>query len=228
MDINKLSENFLLQVKKGTSVKKAKEELEAIPWGSFVNYFQSDNRKKAFWINIYNGYFQVLRRDEGLKRPDIYRKKLINIAGKNFSLDDIEHGILRRFRLKWALGYLSDPFAALPIRQLAVEQIDPRIHFALNCGAISCPPIAFYSLDKLQQQLELATLSFLASDIELDVEKKELNVSRLFQWYIGDFGGRNAVKKFLRDKLDLDTKGVKLVYKPYNWEEQLDNFKSEV
>lgn len=224
MDINQLSEQLLLQVKNGTFVEETREQLEAIPWGSFVNYFQSDNRKKAFWINVYNAYFLYLRRELEVEKPDIYRKKLINVAGNFFSLDDIEHGILRRFRLKWAKGYLADPFVSLPIRQLALEQIDPRIHFALNCGAISCPPIAFYSLDKLHQQLEMATLSFLEADVEVLPESKEVHISRLFHWYIGDFGGRNGIKRFLRDKLDLEIRGMKLVYKTYNWEEQLDNF----
>ena len=40
---------------------------------------------------------------------------------------------------------------------MAVDVIDFRIHFALNCGAKSCPPIAFYSYDKINDQLDLAT-----------------------------------------------------------------------
>lgn len=184
----------------------------------------SDTTKKAFWINVYNAYFLILRLQKQVERPAIFRDKLITIAGIQFSLDDIEHGILRKYRWKWSLGYLPHIFAPAILRQLAVDKMDPRIHFALNCGAKSCPPIAFYTPEKINQQLEVATQAFLENETKVFPEKREIHASRLLLWYQGDFGGKKGALRFLNRYLNQNFGGWKLRYQPYNWEEALGNF----
>jgi hypothetical protein len=110
------------------------------------------------------------------------------------------------------------------IKKHAVSKIDYRIHFALNCGAKSCPPIAFYTADNIEQQLETATLSFLDNETDYLEEKKEVHISRLFLWFLSDFGGKKGIRNILKEKLHLNTNGFKLVFKKYSWEEQLDNY----
>ena len=110
------------------------------------------------------------------------------------------------------------------IKKLAVEKIDFRIHFALNCGAISCPPIAFYSSEKIEQQLQLASLSFLEGETDIYADKKEVHVTQLFRWFLADFGGKSGIRKILREYLDFDSKSYQIIFKPYSWEEQLDNY----
>jgi hypothetical protein len=227
MNVNQLSEKLLLVVKMQAPTGEVIARLEDLPSASLKSNLDSDARKKAFWINIYNAFFQILRKERGVDKPDIYRLKLINIAGYRFSLDDIEHGILRKYRLKWALGYLPNPLVSTKVRAFAVKKIDYRIHFALNCGARSCPPIAFYSPDKIERQLDMATLSFLENDTEVFPEKKEIHTTRLFQWFIGDFGGVAGVRRILEQNLKLDLKGMRLIFKSYDWEEELDNFQME-
>ena len=139
-------------------------------------------------------------------------------------MDDIEHGILRRFRHKYSLGYFPQLFASKAIKKLAVSKVDYRIHFALNCGAKSCPPIAFYTADQIEQQLETATLSFLESETDYLNEKKEVHISRLFLWFMADFGGKRGIRQILEKKLHQKTTGYQLVFKKYSWEEHLDNF----
>ncbi len=96
--------------------------------------------------------------------------------------------------------------------------------YKLNCGAKSCPPIAFYSADKIEQQLEIATLSFLENETDIFSEKKEIHVTTLFKWFLGDFGGLKGIRKILKEKLNIDAHHYKLVFKAYSWEEQLDNY----
>lgn len=184
----------------------------------------TDDLKKAFWVNIYNAWFLILRKYQSVDKPAIYKKKLIEIAGLRWSLDDIEHGILRKGRFKYSLGFLPNPFLSKNIRLLAVLKLDYRIHFALNCGAKSCPPIAFYSGKKIDSQLEMATLSFLENETEVKESKKTIHVSRLFLWYLGDFGGKRGIRKLLKDKLGVHSRGFKINFHPYNWEENLENF----
>jgi len=223
IDPIELSEELLLAVK----LKKATTPLEAglknLSLSSLKEALQDDDRKKAFWINSYNAYFQIIR-SEGTQKPDIYRKRLIHIAGYVFSLDDIEHGILRRNRYKYSMGYLKNIFAKRMIKSLSVDRLDYRIHFALNCGAKSCPPIAFYKHSLLDKQLNLATQSFLEAETIIDEQEATVHVTALFKWFAGDFGGKKGIVNIYKNQLDVDISKLEIKYSAYSWEEDLYNF----
>ena len=189
-----------------------------------ITTLADDDRKKAFWLNIYNAYYQILRTEKKMGKPDIYRKRSFTIAGELFSLDDVEHGILRKFRYKYSLGYLSNPFTSKLIKDLAVDKLDYRIHFALNCGAKSCPPIAFYKVKNINNQLDLATQSFLEGDTDFDEDNKVVHTTALFQWFAGDFGGKKGIREIYLKQLDKDISGYSIKYKKYSWEDDLGNF----
>ena len=72
----------------------------------------------------------------------MWTKYAYNVGGLLFTLDEIEHGVLRcnRGHPKDQKPLFSDEE---PRISLALGSLDPRIHFALNCGATSCPPIRF-------------------------------------------------------------------------------------
>ena len=216
------SEQLLLQVKKQEDSINLQKKITAFSFDELLNQLKTDNQKKTFWINIYNAYFLILRRDNGISKPIIYREKLITIANHSFSLDDIEHGILRKYRYKFSLGYLPNIFAPKLLKKLAVSTIDYRIHFALNCGAKSCPPIAFYKADTIDSQLNLATQSFLESETEFDTDK--VYVTTLFKWFLGDFKGYKGIRNIFKHQLDKDISKLKIIFKPYNWDEDLNNF----
>lgn len=222
--IAQLSEQLLLAVKMQESTDDLRKELEIVSLKELKTSLHNDDYKKAFWVNIYNSFYQILRKVEKVDKPTIFTKKLIRIANILWSLDNIEHGILRRYRWKYSLGYLPQLFASKLIKEMAVSKIDYRIHFALNCGAQSCPPIAFYSAEKIEPQLEMATLSFLESETDSFNKKKEIHVNRILMWFLADFGGKSGIRKILKEKLQIDTFGFKVIYKPYSWEELLDNY----
>jgi len=222
--ITELSEQLLYQVKVSKPYHEFLTQLQKIKFDELKNQLVSDEEKKAFWINIYNALFVILKRDKHFDKPKIYTDKLITVANKHLSLDDIEHGILRRFRYKYSLGYIKNIFASKTIKTLAVDQLDYRIHFALNCGAKSCPPIAFYSPDKIEAQLSLAELSFLEGETEIDLENKKVFTSMILNWYRGDFDGISGIKKLLSQVLKQDLSDFKIGFKPYDWEEDLNNY----
>lgn len=219
-----LGEQLLLNVKMGEPTHPLEYSLEKLAIGDLTGNLLNDNTKKAFWINIYNAYFQILSVREKKAKPEIFRRKLIIIAGRKFSLDDIEHGILRKYRWKFSLGYLPQLFPSDIIRKLAVSTIDYRIHFALNCGAKSCPPIAFYKIDTIEKQLDLATQSFLENEAIVDEEKKVVTVTKLMLWFKGDFGGEARVKKILSKYLRKDFTTYNILYQKYDWDMELNNF----
>ena len=221
-----LSGKLLLQVKKDEPVDSLCDVLAKLKTEDLMTGLPNDDSRKTFWINIYNAYFQILATKEKKTRPAIFKEKLITIGGIRLSLDQIEHGILRRYRSKLSLGYLPQFFPGKIIKQLAVSKIDYRIHFALNCGATSCPPIAFYDYGKIDKQLSIAASSFLKTDTQVDTLKKQVIVSKILQWFKADFGGNKGIKEILQKYLEQDFSEYSLKFKDYDWTQKMKNFDS--
>lgn len=222
--VNELAQQLLLAVKKREPTLALQRQLQALPAGALREGLTDDRQKKAFWINVYNAFFQILRKEKELEPPGIYRNRLIMLAGEAFSLDDIEHGILRKYRYKRAPEQFSGTFEPELIKSLMVNTVDGRIHFALNCGAVSCPPIAFYRKDEIEEQLDLATQSFLESETTIDADEKTVSTTALLDWYADDFGGEQGVKDLLKDTLGIDIQHFSLQFREYSWQEELHNF----
>jgi hypothetical protein len=145
---------------------------------------------RAFWINLYNALtLQAIMRNKiqnsVLEFPGFFDCCAYQVfAGSlefSLTLNEIEHGVLRGNRAV----LLFAPFAANDPRLNLILPLEPRIHFALNCGAVSCPPIRTYRAENLDSQLELATRSYLQS---VRLEHGVVVLPRLLQWYAKDFG----------------------------------------
>ncbi|MCU0391580.1 MAG: DUF547 domain-containing protein [Thermoflexibacter sp.] len=219
-----LSGKFLLQIKMQKETQAIEKELFELNIDSLKAALADDNAKKVFWINIYNAYYQLLYTRDNKRKPAIFTKKLIPIAHTYFSLDDIEHGILRKYRSKYSLGYWGNIFTSSLIKHLAVDTIDYRIHFALNCGAKSCPPITFYQYEKIDEQLDKATRSFLLAETEVDETKKQIRTSKILSWFRGDFGGKKGIKNILGGLMNQNLNDYTLKFKVYDWEASMANF----
>ena len=225
--LNKLSEQLLLSVKMEEDSASIQFELASLAFDSLKKHLFDDEKKKAFWINIYNAYFLILRKDREVKKSDIYKKQLIEIAGRLFSLDNVEHGILRKYRYKYSLGFFVNVMTSKFVKEHAVDSLDYRIHFALNCGAKSCPPIAFYNPEKVNEQLDLSTQSFLEAESDFNDQKMIVSTTKLFLAYYWDFGGKKGIRKIFLSQLNKDISDYKIRYKKYSWEERLNNFVSD-
>jgi len=102
-----------------------------------------------------------------------------------FSLDNIEHGILRGN--KRHPSALSPPFSKDDPRvRFAMKECDPRIHFVLNCGAKSCPAVSVYKESNLENSLDGAARNFVNDNFRLN--GNEIHISKLLLWYASDFG----------------------------------------
>ncbi|NJL13513.1 MAG: DUF547 domain-containing protein [Microscillaceae bacterium] len=182
---------------------------------------QTREAKLAFWINVYNAYTQIIlaKYPQDYGKARFYTQPLASIAGHPLSLDLIEHGILRRSQFKYGLGYITWPWPNRLEKSLRVAKVDARIHFALNCGANSCPPIAFYEPEKLEAQLNLAAQSYLTQTVRYDSSRNYLYLSPLMLWFRGDFGGRKGILDFLQ-ALGLIEPGLRprFRYLHYDWQ----------
>ena len=159
----------------------------------------------AFWINVYNALAAHAVITLGVRRTvwevlNFFGRVSYRVGPVVASLEEIEHGILRGNRRRvlppWRPLRRGDPRLAL-----AVEPPDPRVHFALTCGARSCPPIGVYSAAAIDDQLELATRNFMNQEVTVDRDGR-LVCSKLFKWYRSDFGDDAALASFLSRHLD--------------------------
>jgi hypothetical protein len=194
------------------------------------NELTDDKNKLAFWLNIYNAFiqYQLIKNPESFqKRNRFFKRKNICIAGQSFSFDDIEHGILRRSKAKLSLGYWNKLFPSKKEKSLRVDRLDYRIHFALNCGATSCPAIAFYSAENIHQELETAEMVFLTSDSRINHEERIAEVSKIFSWFSADFGEKKGIKTLLLKHQLIPDRQYKIRFKPYNWKMHLEQFRTQ-
>lgn len=211
-----ISQDFLYAVRTGEDPAAHLRPLTNVELPTLVGSLDSDSRKKAFWINIYNAFIQRKAKkhshmiEQGAS--EFFKKKWIRIAGMELSFDDIEHGILR---------------ASHPVQEgkLQVDILDPRIHFSLNCGAVSCPPIAFYSAESIDRELDQAARNFLTTDAKYAPDENRVAVSRIFKWYESDFGGGKGIIDLLK-KYDVLPKDAypAIEYKEYDWTLALENY----
>ena len=179
------------------------------------------NQRYAFWINVYNAHtIQIIvenyplksirKLDTGFGLNSVFDKEFIEMqphhpkgSDDKLSLNDVEHEILReRFK-------------------------DARVHAAVNCASISCPPLlgeAFVAL-RLEKQLNAQMAAFIndSSRNEFDAKRDKVKASSIFKWFGADFErDAGSVTEYLArfaapDKKVL-LKTAKLSYLDYDWD----------
>ncbi|WP_255152772.1 DUF547 domain-containing protein [Halorarius halobius] len=220
-DLAKLSHEFLAAVKHGDATDAYRSTIAEMTESRLTALGENEDAATAFWLNLYNAFVQYdLERDPSLyeSKRRFFGEDRIDIAGAVLSLDDIEHGILRSSKWKYGLGYIPRPFPSDFERSHRLPEVDPRIHFALNCGAESCPPIVAYTASDIDSELETSTRSFLQQSSTYHSEDDELWVTRLFLYYRGDFGGRSGIYEFLEryDVIEAEAR-PRVRYEQYDW-----------
>jgi hypothetical protein len=190
------------------ALDRLRQQMAAVDPGSL-----SRPEQLAYWINLYNvsvvgvvvdNYPVESVRDistDPIVRLNVFKKPSVKVKGGTLSLDDVEHKKIR------------EPFK------------DPRIHFAINCAAESCPPIRPepYVGARIQQQLDDQTRKFLNATVR--VEGDVVHVTKIMDWFKDDFeqwGGGSV--PFLKKHLSPDkvkkigaAKKVELEFDDYSW-----------
>ncbi len=183
----------------------------------------------AFWINAYNAcmlkividHYPIRSRGMGLigrirnqlaGRPansvwqirDVFTTEHCTVAGEPRSQDEIEHEIIRP-----TFG-------------------DPRIHFAVNCAARSCPVLwpEAYEADRIDDQLDGAVESFIDTPSQFTLERGEpatLHLNRVMDWYQDDFGGIPGLRDFFAKYLEPEqarivrSEDTQISFYDYDW-----------
>ena len=158
----------------------------------------SRNEKLAYWINAYNANTIKLivnnypvSKITDLEGGKPWDKKWIKLGSKTYSLNNIENDIIRpQFK-------------------------EPRIHFAVNCAAKSCPTLmnkAWFP-ENLERDFEKMTKAFVNNTSYNDISSGGASISKIFEWYGEDFGD---VKAFINKYSSTKVNGS-LNFKEYDW-----------
>lgn len=229
VNYEKISQQLLQNIIDKNSYNTQVSLLEKSSLNDLVNQLNTDQQKIAFWVNIYNAFIQIsLTENPKLyeNRSAFFSDKRVKIAGEILSFDDIEHGIIRKSRMKISLGYLRKWFRPKWERKLRIDgKIDWRIHFALNCGAKSCPPVAVYSSENLDKEFDFMTTEYLKEHTDYNPDTEIAKTVALFSWFRGDFGGLKGAKKILKNYNITPKKPRKINFKTYDWTLLLGNFR---
>ena len=221
-DYIKISQELLYAVRTDESSDSIETTLANAPVNDLLQQLQTEEQKKAFWLNIYNAYTQIgLKKDTSAyqHRNKFFSSKFILIAGQKLSLDLVEHGILRRSKWKYSLGYLNKVIVSGFEKKFRVKNTDYRIHFALNCGARSCPPIAFYIPEQIDKQLDLATKIYMKKETIFNEKNLTVEVPAMLSWFRGDFGGKKGILRLLRQlQIIPDYAKPEISWKKYDWD----------
>ena len=224
----KVSRRFLRAVRaSGADAEResARDALAALDADALVALDRDE--RLATWLNVYNsatGDALLADPDRFDDRGQFFSEPVVTVAGEALSLDAIEHGILRGSQWKYGLGYVPNPFPSDFVRRHKLAERDWRIHFALNCGAASCPAVAAYDAETVDADLDVAAEEYLRS--ETVVEDDTAYVPRLMLWYRGDFGGRRGIRRILREYGPVDPDAVSRIrYREYDWSLALDAFR---
>ena len=169
----------------------------------------SESEKLAFLINLYNAatvrlivdHYPVKSiRDIGGKEGP-WKEPVVSVFGKKVTLDHVEHEMIRA---KFA---------------------EPRIHFAVNCASVGCPPLRneAFTGAKLERQLSDQTKDFLTDRDVNRLKGKTLTLSPLFDWFKGDFAkSAGSVEKYVAPYFPESERkrilaGVTLKFGEYDW-----------
>ena len=181
----------------------------------------TESEKIAFWVNIYNSLtLQAIIEHYPTKSirdiPGVWKRLQFNVMGKEMTLDEIEHQVLR------------------------VQFNEPRIHMGIVCASVGCPILRQEPFigSKLGEQLDDQTRKFLALDRNFKIEKNDNQVylSSIFKWFGEDFiktyGSENkfagnkqerSVLNFISQYLEPENQnylangGYQVKYLDYDW-----------
>ncbi|EMA46756.1 DUF547 domain-containing protein [Halococcus saccharolyticus] len=224
-----LAADLLRAVRYGELTRHYERTLRDLSPATLQDALATDDRRLAFWLNIYNAHVQLLldaAPEQYQDRRRFFGAKVVAVADHDLSLDDIEHGFLRRSQHSLGLGYLPRRADAFE-RVHRLDNRDPRIHFALNCGAESCPPILAYDHETIDDQLDTATAGFLDTEATYDSDHDVARVPRHMLWYHGDFGGRRGIRSLLREHEVIPNDATPAIrYRSYDWSLALGRFGS--
>lgn len=163
----------------------------------------SANKEMAYWINMYNAFtiYNILLEHPVASIMDIdggqiWTKRTIEVGNNAYTLDQIEQErLLSKFK-------------------------EPRVHFAVNCAAASCPPLLnkAWTEENIEDYYEQQAKAFINNPTYNTIAQDTVQISAIFNWYASDFGGSGQIVTYLQQYANTNINNNAVVqYKNYDW-----------
>jgi len=169
------------------------------------------DERLAFFANVYNTLVLHAHAVYGpptslLRRWVFFRTLSYRVGGTDWTLDDIEHGVLRANARPPFLKFVQQLRVGDPRTAYVLGRRDGRIHFVISAGTVSDPPVRILEGEDVEEVLDEATTDFLDVAVSVDTEARVVRVPRIFWWYAGDFPRGTApllrwIARYVRDEL---------------------------
>jgi len=204
----------------------------------------------AFFLNIYATLVLHASMETGTLPVKSYqwysfsKQARYIIQGYNYSLLEIEHGILRRCgappNIPFAKAFLSDAVILPndPRFSTLIYQPVPYVSFALYYNVASGPPLRIFSSDNIYQELQESAKIYVQDNLEIRSNGQTVRLPKILDWYATDLNIDidkpssiiNALEKILEQKLDLVTQHPKVafIFKKFSWKPQFLIAKGEI
>lgn len=199
--------------------------------GFNLESLNTDNEKISFWLNIYNMLaihliIELKIKSSVSEQKGFFSQYGYQIGGETFSLDDIEHGILRSNSK--AYSKLQRPFKPSDSRlNFICSSIKPLVHFGLYCACKSSPTLTLFAPETVEKQLATNMKKLITQLQQPDIHKGIINIPKIFKWYEKDFGTKvdiiNIIAEIHPNELISATltnkkDRIKFNYVNFNWQ----------
>ncbi|HRG21527.1 MAG TPA: DUF547 domain-containing protein [Saprospiraceae bacterium] len=188
--------NYKMLTKEKTAINQVLDQLQKINTQKL-----NEKARLAFYINLYNLTTLKVIADnypiksiKDIKGGKIWDIGLMVLNGKSYSLNELENQLIRG------------------------QYKEPRIHFLINCGAKSCPPLhtEAFTEKNIDELMDKRTRQFINDALSNTITPKQIKISKIFDWYQTDFGNLvSFINRYSKTKV---LNNAKISFMDYDWD----------
>ena len=188
--------NYKMLTKEKTAINQVLDQLQKINTQKL-----NEKARLAFYINLYNLTSLKVIADnypiksiKDIKGGKIWDIGLMVLNGKSYSLNELENQLIRG------------------------QYKEPRIHFLINCGAKSCPPLhtEAFTEKNIDELMDKRTRQFINDALSNTITPKQIKISKIFDWYQTDFGNLvSFINRYSKTKV---LNNAKISFMDYDWD----------
>lgn len=188
--------NYKMLTKEKTAINQVLDQLQKINTQKL-----NEKARLAFYINLYNLTTLKVIADnypiksiKDMKGGKIWDIGLMVLNGKSYSLNELENQLIRG------------------------QYKEPRIHFLINCGAKSCPPLhtEAFTEKNIDELMDKRTRQFINDALSNTITPKQIKISKIFDWYQTDFGNLvSFINRYSKTKV---LNNAKISFMDYDWD----------
>lgn len=188
--------NYKMLTKEKTAINQVLDQ-----WQKINAQKLNEKARLAFYINLYNLTTLKVIADnypiksiKDIKGGKIWDIGLMVLNGKSYSLNELENQLIRG------------------------QYKEPRIHFLINCGAKSCPPLhtEAFTEKNIDELMDKRTRQFINDALSNTITPKQIKISKIFDWYQTDFGNLvSFINRYSKTKV---LNNAKISFMDYDWD----------